>query len=195
MQKNFSSRVTKNSRQAGFTIVELLIVIVVIAILAALTIVTFGGVRDRAANTRIESQVNAIQKTIEMYKIDNGSLPTTAGRLACIGDPASYPAKDEFIAGQCITWKDEPNNGLNVVSPQFNKILETYAPSLRTDFDIVETRIQKMRGIYYMYSPPTFPTAELQYYKRGNFACQPPFTASYSPTDKFTTCSYRVQPE
>ena len=42
---------TKQTKSSGFTIVELLIVIVVIAILAAITIVAYNGIQDRANTT------------------------------------------------------------------------------------------------------------------------------------------------
>lgn len=61
----------------GFTIVELLIVIVVIAILAAISIVAYNGIQSRARdNTRL-SDIKAIQKALELYKVDNGTYPQT----------------------------------------------------------------------------------------------------------------------
>jgi general secretion pathway protein G len=68
----------------GFTIVELLIVIVVIAILAAITIVAFNGVQTRAENTKTITAVNAYQKALRQYAIENGSYPTTGA--FCLGD-------------------------------------------------------------------------------------------------------------
>ena len=62
-------------RQTGFTIVELLIVIVVIAILAAITIVAFNGVQARSRDTARIQKVTSIAKAIELYKIDRGYYP------------------------------------------------------------------------------------------------------------------------
>jgi len=59
-------------KQKGFTIVELLIVIVVIAILAAISIVAYNGVQTRARDTIRKNDVAAIVKAIELYKADNG---------------------------------------------------------------------------------------------------------------------------
>lgn len=64
-------------RAKGFTIVELLIVIVVIGILAAITIVAFNGVQARAQIAKSQSDLKSMQKLIELYKVDNGSYPTT----------------------------------------------------------------------------------------------------------------------
>lgn len=48
----------------GFTIVELLIVIVVIAVLAAISIVAYTGVQDRARQTKIDSDIRIIEKAV-----------------------------------------------------------------------------------------------------------------------------------
>lgn len=57
----------------GFTIVELLIVIVVIAILAAITIVSYNGVTNRAADSAVSADLVNIAKKIEQQRIDGGS--------------------------------------------------------------------------------------------------------------------------
>lgn len=63
----------KHSRP-GFTIVELLIVIVVIAILAAITVVAYNGVRDRANNSKRDSDVALYAKAIYAARINSDKL-------------------------------------------------------------------------------------------------------------------------
>lgn len=65
-------------KQGGFTIVELLIVIVVIGILAALVITTFAGVQRRARNTERETDIKAIHGHLEAYYANNGYYPGLA---------------------------------------------------------------------------------------------------------------------
>lgn len=66
------------NKQQGFTIVELLIVIVVIGILAALVITTFTGIQQKARNTERETDIKAIHGQVEAYYAANGSYPTRA---------------------------------------------------------------------------------------------------------------------
>ena len=68
------SKINTNTSR-GFTIVELLIVIVVIAILAAISIVAYTGVQDRGRDAASLSQVKGFAKAIEMYRVDNGNYP------------------------------------------------------------------------------------------------------------------------
>jgi general secretion pathway protein G len=63
-------------RQEGFTIVELLIVIVIIGILATLVIVTFTGIQQRARNTKRTTDINAVDSHLEAYNANNGFYPT-----------------------------------------------------------------------------------------------------------------------
>ncbi len=57
-------------QKQGFTIVELLIVIVVIAILAAITIVAYNGIQNRAYDSTIQSDLRSFAQKIEAYKND-----------------------------------------------------------------------------------------------------------------------------
>ena len=77
-RKGWAHSMSTKSKQQGFTIVELLIVIVVIGILAALVITTFTGIQQKARNTERTTDVNALQGQIEAYYAVNGKYPTLA---------------------------------------------------------------------------------------------------------------------
>ncbi len=71
-------RTSRNSLKSGFTIVELLIVVVVIGVLAAIVIVAYSGIQARARDARRLADIQTVSKALQLYYIDNGSYPITA---------------------------------------------------------------------------------------------------------------------
>lgn len=63
-------KLLKKHNQAGFTIVELLIVIVVIGILAAIVLNTFSGVQARARNTERQTDIKSLSSQLEAFAAD-----------------------------------------------------------------------------------------------------------------------------
>jgi len=71
-------------KQTGFTIVELLIVVVVIAILAAITIMSYRGIQNSANDSAVQQDLVNIAKKIQLAYTDTGAYPTGSG-LGAIG--------------------------------------------------------------------------------------------------------------
>lgn len=69
-------------KSRGFTIVELLIVIVVIAILAAISIIAYNGIQQRAKNTQTITSLSSYAKSLRSYFAANQNFP---GTVACAG--------------------------------------------------------------------------------------------------------------
>lgn len=74
----------------GFTLVELLIVIVVIAILAAITLVTYNGIQKRALDTQRISDINALTKGMQLWTIDTGVAPKDSGAGSSAGQGTGW---------------------------------------------------------------------------------------------------------
>lgn len=107
---------THSSSRSGFTIVELLIVIVVIAILAAITTVAYNGIQDRAVNTQRISAAKEYQKIINTYIINRSVYPRTVGATEtyCLGD--GYPDWNaDGTANDCFA-----TNNIKFVGPALN---------------------------------------------------------------------------
>lgn len=89
---------------------ELLIVIVVIAILAAISIVAYTGIQSRARNAAVEADRAAIMKGVEVYRVQEGgnNVPSTEQDLATVGLSAMA---DRMVVndGMAAAWPVTPN--------------------------------------------------------------------------------------
>ena len=91
----------KNMKKAhGFTIVELLVVIVVIGILATITIVSYAGITQKANTTKAQTNAQSAQSVIEvMASENNGSYPITAASIDAYSGVTSLPAGITILPG------------------------------------------------------------------------------------------------
>lgn len=94
-------------KQTGFTIVELLIVIVIIGILAAIVIVAYNGIQNRARVSAVSADLGQAVKKVTLYQLDNGTYPAdlaTAGVTAGTGTTFQYSYDNAASpATYCIT--------------------------------------------------------------------------------------------
>jgi general secretion pathway protein G len=67
--------------QKGFTLVELLVVIVILGILAAVVVFAVGGSTDKAQDSACDAERAAVESAVEAYRASEGAYPTNASNL------------------------------------------------------------------------------------------------------------------
>ncbi|MCQ2736730.1 MAG: type II secretion system major pseudopilin GspG [bacterium] len=76
----------------GFTFLEIMVVVAILAILAGLIIPNFVGRAEDAKKTQASVQIREIMKALELYRLDNGSYPSTEqGLKALVEKPSGEP--------------------------------------------------------------------------------------------------------
>ena len=128
-----------NKSNPGFTIVELLVVIVVIGILAAITMVSYSGLSTKATIAALQSDLTNNSNILRMYNALYGSYPTTLDANKC-------PTAPTADTNHCL----KPSNGMTL----------SYQPSatatVATDFSLYVSK----GTMYYRTSSDTAMTAQ-----------------------------------
>lgn len=90
----------RRSHDAGVTLIEMMVVLVIIAIVAAIVVPNVVGRPDEARASVAQTDIRAIGSSLELYRLDNQSYPTTSQGLdALVERPTSPPEPRNWVAG------------------------------------------------------------------------------------------------
>lgn len=79
-------------KQSGFSLIEIMVVIVIIGIMAALIVPKIMSRPEQARIVSAKSSIEAIQSAMDLYKLDSGVYPTTdQGLRALVSNPGNVP--------------------------------------------------------------------------------------------------------
>ena len=81
MRRTLPGAIQRRRREDGFTLVELMVVLVIIGLLATIVIINVLPAADRAAVTKAHADIATLEQAIEMYRLDHQRYPTTAEGL------------------------------------------------------------------------------------------------------------------
>ncbi|MBI5816329.1 MAG: type II secretion system major pseudopilin GspG [Nitrospinae bacterium] len=115
--------------RAGFTLIEILVVVVILGILATVIVPRIMGRPEEARITKTKTDIKAIETALNMYKIDNGVFPTTEmGLTALVSKPTS---------GQIPkNWRPEGYLAKTPKDPWGNEYMYI-SPGTRGEYDLV----------------------------------------------------------
>lgn len=90
------SKAMRQNKQRGFTLIEVMVVVVILGILAAFIVPKIMDRPDAARIAKAKSDIGAIESALSLYRLDNHKYPTTDGGLEALVDkPADAPAWKE----------------------------------------------------------------------------------------------------
>ncbi|NIB44466.1 type II secretion system major pseudopilin GspG [Pseudomaricurvus alkylphenolicus] len=116
--------------QRGFTLIEIMVVIVILGILAALVAPNILGRTGEARITAAKSDINSISNALDLYKLDNFTYPSTdQGLEALVTQPSGFPEAPNWNPDGYLKSvpKDPWGNDYLYVSPGENGGFDLYS--------------------------------------------------------------------
>ncbi len=96
----FKALIKKRKKSLGFTLLELMVVVLILGLLAALVVPKIVGRGEEAKITAAKVQMKEIESALELYKLDNGFYPTTEqGLEALVKKPDTDPIPQNYRKG------------------------------------------------------------------------------------------------
>jgi general secretion pathway protein G len=118
------------ARQRGFTLIEIMVVVVIIGLLTAVVTTNVMGRVDEARVTKAKQDIKALELALNMYRLDNARYPTTEqGLQALLVRPAIEPIPNSWREGGYISRpaKDPWKEDYVYVSPGENGEFDLYS--------------------------------------------------------------------
>lgn len=115
----------------GFTLIEIMVVLVILGILAGLIIPRIMGRPEEARRTKARIQIESIETALKLYKLDNGVYPTTEQGLQALVEPPS-------VGELARAWREGGylEKGRIPKDPWGNEYVYL-SPGIHGDFDLV----------------------------------------------------------
>ncbi len=90
----------RRNHQDGFTLIELMVVILIIGLLATIVVQSLRGATEKAKRTKAEADIAELKTALDRYYLDNGQYPTTEqGLQALVTAPTSGPVPANYEDG------------------------------------------------------------------------------------------------
>jgi len=94
------ARRASGGRRRGFTLIEVMVVVAILAILAAVVVPRIMDEPAKARQAKVKQDIRAIESALDLYKLDNYGYPTTEqGLEALVDKPSSGPEPENYKEG------------------------------------------------------------------------------------------------
>ncbi len=125
-------------REAGFSLLELMVVVVILSILALVIVPRVIDRPDQARITRVKSDLATLANAVKLYKLDNFRYPTTEqGLEALVTRPTSEPVPANWSGGGYID---------RLPKDPWGKEYSYLSPGVHGDFDIFSFGADGVQG-------------------------------------------------
>jgi general secretion pathway protein G len=117
-------------KQHGFTLIEVMVVVVILAILASIIVPRIIGRPDEAKVVKAKQDILAIESALELYKLDNGFYPSTdQGLQALVKRSDSQPEPRRFPQGGYLKrlYKDPWGRAYQYLNPGVHGPVDVYS--------------------------------------------------------------------
>jgi len=97
------TNLARKKRRNGFSLVELLVVLFIIALLATVVAINVLPSQDKAMRVKAEADINTLAQAMELYRLDNASYPSASdGLTALVSPPANLAMPQNYRSGGYI---------------------------------------------------------------------------------------------
>jgi general secretion pathway protein G len=127
---NSSLPVTRRARSRGFTLIEIMVVVVIMGILAALVVPKLMGRTDDARIMAAKQDISTIMQALKLYRLDNSRYPSTEqGLQALVAKPTGAPVPSNWKEGGYIEKlpKDPWGNPYQYLSPGIHGEVDVFS--------------------------------------------------------------------
>ncbi len=138
LPRQIRNRRLSSRSDKGFTLIEIMVVIFIIALLAALVVPKIIGRTEEAKKTAAMTQIREFENALSLYHLDNGSYPTTEqGLEALVKKPTLPPEPNNYKAGGYIS---------KIPKDPWGHPYVYLAPGTHGEFDIMSYGADGARG-------------------------------------------------
>ncbi|NRA54824.1 MAG: type II secretion system major pseudopilin GspG [Gammaproteobacteria bacterium] len=124
---------SNHHKQAGFSLLEIMVVIVILGILASMVLPNILGNKEKAERQKVVSDITTLESAMDMYKLDNSRYPTTdQGLEALVSKPEVDPQPRSYREDGYIKRlpQDPWGNDYLLLSPGENGKFDLFSPGL-----------------------------------------------------------------